>query len=481
MDALPAELVDLILDHGDHSSLKCLRGVSKRYHNAATSRVFEHFYMALLDDSLEKLCHLSKSPLAKHITRFTFYCDILPDQEIWRRRDWEQRIDHRPDYRIWARERDISPRVSLEGRQYDGRSFKDYETLPRHSFTEQQLDRAWEEFIRLGLQQRGWREDVHSLIFKEHFAMLPNLVECTAVTATPFKGKTSNWPVWKRLRLRMLVSPDDWMYKTTHWKDGHRGTMAGQAALCLLEAVGFRACFVGTKHIDKLTVHASQSGPWRRLMGRTAGTQTIYHNTRYHTVLDGFRHLTELDLRISHVAENDQDNSEATGIEIVELLHSATQLKRLSLAYSDVGPAFAFTTLSSEPTLAPLFKGKSPWTQLEHLALNLDAPHSLLLPFFRSLSTTLVSLELRDMFVEDPDELINQIPKVLKLRHIYIECIWRGFSLRSATEEIRCVFQQGSDVDEQYERAVKAYLLREATECPDFMYDEERHTEQREF
>ena len=77
-DLLPVELFDQILDRCEHSSLKNLRGVSKVCQDAITPRVFEHFYMGLFETSLEKLISLAKSPLAKHVKRFTFLIDVLP-------------------------------------------------------------------------------------------------------------------------------------------------------------------------------------------------------------------------------------------------------------------------------------------------------------------------------------------------------------------------------------------------------------------
>ena len=108
--------------------------------------------------------------------------------------------------------------------------------------------------------------------------------------------------------------------------------------------------------------------------------------------------------------------------------------------------------------MARLFENSPSWSHLEHLSLSVKIPHDLLLELFRSLPSSLHSLELRDMLVYDAQELLTQISKILELDHVCIKCI-RHQDLE--VDECCCACTDGSDVCEPYERAVKAYLLRQ--------------------
>ena len=479
MDSLPAELLDLIIAQCEHSALKNLRGVNRRYRNLSTPLVFEQFYMGMFEDSLDILFDLSKSPLAKHVKTFTFYSDVLPQ---WDRKTWEESIDNRPDGRFTeAIELPIRISAGTSKAQrppwpYDENARLNWwDTVPRHQFTTKQLDRGWKAYRLMQKEQQRWGKDIRRLLFKEHFARFPNLVEATVAPTAPFQGRISKWPVWRRLREKMLVSPDDWIYSKENIGDGLpsyvRACTSGHAALVLLEAIGFRASFAGTKHINKLTVHTTHHGSFKHLMGyeleRTAERRALGFESRFHEIGEGFRNIQQLDLRVPHAAKSNTVGGEAAGIEIVAILLASRRLRRLNLSYDDDDTGLSSLPYPATSSLAPLFTSSPRWKQLKYLSLSIDVPHTLLLPFFRTLSPSLKSLELRDMVVEDVGELISGIPKILHLEHVYLE----GMFQRRTGDGFGCAFVDGSDVDRPYEKAIKAYLLGESGELPEMWWD----------
>ena len=218
----------------------------------------------------------------------------------------------------------------------------DYEQRPRHNFSKEQLDNGWRAFKKIRQRQREWRADVYSIIFKEAFGMLPNVVEASCIMATPFHGRTSGWPLWKRLKDQILVTPDDWMYASDYSTDTARAFLTGHAALCLVEAIAFRATFAGTKHVEKLTVHNAHSGTYEGLMGELIRNHTgldhhrhlLEYQSRRHMLTEGFGNLKHVQLRIPHAARSESDDQRATGEELSMLLIASKNMTSLDLAYS---------------------------------------------------------------------------------------------------------------------------------------------------
>ena len=176
MESLPAELLERILDWCDISSLKNLRLVNSHLGSASTSRVFEDFHMGFFDEGLQKLCGLAKSKLAKHVRSFTLYSDVLPN---WDQKAFESRAK-------------VSAAV-----------FEVLKTIP-DQMIEARLYNAWREFASLLRDQRGWRNEVQGLLFREHFSMLPNVATASVITLTECNAPCKNW--W--VPSKSLYSPD---------------------------------------------------------------------------------------------------------------------------------------------------------------------------------------------------------------------------------------------------------------------------------
>ncbi|TKA72354.1 hypothetical protein B0A55_06759, partial [Friedmanniomyces simplex] len=280
------------------------------------------------------------------------------------------------------------------------------------------------------------------------------------VCATPFHGRTNHLPVWRRLRKQIHVGPDEWMYSKHEQTEGshtkHIGD--GQAALCLLEAIGFRAQFAGTKLITKLTVQNTHRQPYMDLLGATVGqggqgrTELTVpaHRLRYQNILEAFKHLTELNLDVPHAAAAEMSVARFSDDELIQLFGVA-DIHSLFACFHSVDA----TGLDGDrgDTSRPY------WPHLEHLALLTNVSYPQILDFLRRHASTLKSLELRDMIVTDVRGLLLEIPKVLDLEHVYVESIWSWTTGYDPNSEIRwpysCYLAQGTD----HEGSTNAALL----------------------
>ena len=484
MNDLPPELLDWILEQCPHSALKNMRLVNHYYHDASTPKVFEHFYMGQFTSCLENLISLSKSPLGKHIKRFTFYSDYFP---LWSkdqtREIWNRLIDFRPEFDAWRNGRDLGfecERGDERWRRWEARTIRNnVDEIPRHYFNLQELNEGFEEFERLRADAGVWVTNEYALLFKEHFAMLPNLTEAICAPASfLFPENASRAPVWKRLRRRMLVSPDDWNDAKKHTLAGRRShrvlpseRVRAQPALCVLEGLGFRASFAGTRQIHKLTVHLEHEISLQKFMLQThrstPDSSSLHGKARFNLVKEAFQHLTDLNWRMDGSDLLAARRSKAD-IEAIELLQSAKQLRRLSLAYGadhDNPPELSLLRLDVQHPLGPLFETPLLWPHLEHLGLSATMPHSSLLRFLACLPPSLCSLELWDMMIEDIMDLLRRIPQMLSLRHINLRELTHFHG--ETEDELFChAFKRGLNVEGEYEQAVRAYLLAQSDELP---------------
>ena len=135
--------------------MKALRLVNRRLRYLCDPEVFNHFFLGTFDDGLQHLCSLANSDLAKHVKKFTFYPDTLPD---WNKGEWK------------AAARFNCPSAS------------------RQNLTDDELEPIWVEFERLREEQYAWSYQVEGLVLQKHFAMLPNLEEVSIVAATVTNG-----------------------------------------------------------------------------------------------------------------------------------------------------------------------------------------------------------------------------------------------------------------------------------------------------
>lgn len=449
MDTLPTEILELIVEHCDHASLKSLRLVNKEWQRLTTPGVFEHFYMGLFDHCLHNLCLLSKSPLAKYVKKFTFYCDPLPE--------WSGSTGAH----CWKLSIDYTHEAGLARSPFDGMNtpISESDSQRCHSFSYEQLKHGYDQFQVLRQQQRNWRHASTQLAFKEHFAMLPSVAEATLTYARSNENVPANaLPVWKGLRQRMCIGPDNWEpfgAIICGAPDSMPAMISMTATMCLLEAIGFRSTFVGTNPITRL--NAAYLCAYGDSHFSASWGQTPYGREPAMIIKDirqTFQHLTHLSVRepsVFGLQEVDFGDEETLEYETARFIH-ILEWSRLPLR-APVWP---------EPSgLLP----RPGWPMIKHLQLSVLVHFEVLKRFLSWLSPTLRSLELLEMCIPDPNELIIEIPKILKLEHVFLQKIWARGSLRIDVMG-HCWFREGTDIDAL--RPLKAFLLRQSNRKPDF-------------
>ena len=490
MDNLPAELLDLIVQQCDHASLKQVRLVNSQFEEISSPLVFEHFYMGYFEHSILHLCNLARSRQARHVRKLTMCSDILPK---WDYHQWTRHIDFRPDYTAWQQKRLYE--IQSACREYSKKGklcskclnatwqlSSEYDTVPRHSLGPEQRKLGFRQFDNLRKSQSALVEDEEGIMLKEYFARLPHVQKVTVKPTTPFQGKTNEWPVWKRLRQRIYVGPDQWMYDDQNEADflsdeserpdhsfyhqARLEELRGQPLLWMLGAIGYRSQFSGTNQIAKLELQYSHIVPLRNLMGKYAnsGVSEYDREARFQTIAEGFGHARDLTLEVPHAAESELEFLSAMRDEVVELLLAAMNLESLRLVFGDDELAHGGEQMDYDLTNTLGVGGSIHWPHLQHLALCTKVRAASFLEFLRRHSGTLNSLEMRDMELEDVHRVFYEIPQILKLKHVYAECVWGEFG--GDREGWSCYMTQSTDNDAPYEKSIKAYLLGQTDELP---------------
>ena len=203
--------------------------------------------MGFFENDLNKLVALSSSSVAKHVTSFTLFSDMLPlftpaekDRETW-----ERAIDFRPDFDSWRWVLNLDSVYNKGSDEKRTAIWKFYDDIPRHEFTPQQLDEGWREYCRLQHWQEHWSALYQGRVFKEHFARLPNLVQVSCAPTKSYRKTAlpmSPWPVWGPLQQKILVTPEDWTDKAGI-ETSASTTSSHQPSIAILESIAFRASF----------------------------------------------------------------------------------------------------------------------------------------------------------------------------------------------------------------------------------------------
>ncbi|KAK3625037.1 hypothetical protein LTR56_020681 [Elasticomyces elasticus] len=448
MDDLPPEMLELVARECDFTSLKQLRLVDKHISTVTTPIVFEHFYTAFFPYCLESFCELARSALAKHVKALVFYTDLLPD---WQQDQWCEPAD---------------------AGGWDNLYKPGFEPGLCQNYTDQQLEEAWRCYQALRASQLAWKEDRESITFQKHFAMLPNVREANLIHADDIYSEIG-LPVWKALHSKILVKPEDWRSHQNHFHIHYPPTTAeGQAALCLLEAVGSRSRLAGVKHITKLEIYSKHCESYMDLLGgslqeggvgRTELASSAYRS-RHRNVLEAFTPLIELKfLRRFEVEFWHRSECTTFGVD---------RVFALSLCFDGGDDAEAMD--GSGRT--------SYWPDLEHLSLRTNVVYPEFLSFLRQ-HPKLKSLTLENMIVGDASNLLTEIPKVLKLDKVSISNMWSDnkdfdamsgkghpYNLHlkhSTNQELDLSSLWRGYTDGVYEKSVKHYLLRQIDELPE--------------
>jgi hypothetical protein len=183
---------------------------------------------------------------------------------------------------------------------------------------------------------------------------------------------------------------------------------------------------------------------------------------RFQTILVGFEHLTDITMWTQDlVTGNSEYDDDGVPREPAEMLRAATKLRRLDFTYSDYSQDIG--ELHWEPDLSrigPLSCHSTCWPALKSLSITIEnMPARHLIQAFRVIAPSLRRLVIRDSMLHDVGVLIRDIPKILQLQYVHLECL---LHICDICQGYDCLLAEGTDIDEPYVRAVKGYLLREA-------------------
>lgn len=147
-------------------------------------------------------------------------------------------------------------------------------------------------------------------------------------------------------------------------------------------------------------------------------------------------------------------------------LRTARHLRKLELRYGDdeMSPDD-----ESDSQLESLFDSDEVlWPKLEELSLATNIPAEILLKFLGNHAGCLKSLELRDMLIHNVDFAVEQIPRLVVLKHCYMECLWDDTPRVGNDLDVNylCVLSRGTDFNAPYEESIKAYLLGQRQHMP---------------
>ncbi|KAI7371570.1 hypothetical protein KC336_g20775 [Hortaea werneckii] len=443
MDELPPELIELIIEQCDFTSLKHMRLVAKPFEHIATPLVFRHLYAAFFAYSLDDIGTVANSRVAKYVQHLTIWADILPDweQDEWRQ---EQRRNDRPGFFSWkAMRKDSIVAHCLETHQtavkifacLDGdnergvcekclgridRRTKDLRVkydkqFPRPST--EKLERAWTRFCQLRDEQwNGLTEDVHSVMLKEHLSRLPNLESVAVKPATALEDGLEDLPVWKALKKDILVSPEDWeelsgpeMYDL-YDQDLHDVDLLGRILQWTLEAVGHRAQFSGRKQVRRLDIVQNDPAPLKELIRAAAeasgpSDNPVAQGIRFQTIVEAFSHVQDLTFELPHAGQGEELYARHFRDEAVELLHAAKNAEILKIHFPD--DELGENEWSMVFDLSGHFSGLEinpeafRWPHLTSLSLSTNVKADPFLAFLAAHSSTLRQLTLLEMELGD--------------------------------------------------------------------------------
>lgn len=480
---IPLELLELICQQCNQESLRTLRLVDKRTNTASTPLVFERMYVSVFSNSVEKLGCLSRSLLAKHVKAIDFIPDRLP---MWNKRDWTNAVDFRPPFLQWCEESGLARSRPGAGQPYPDRTEarKEYDLLPRHHFTQDQLNAGWLAYEANRDAQHRWRTDVQGLELKEYISSFPNLREAVIRKAEPLSGRVNDRPFWKHLLRQILVGPDAWLYRASvEGDDQFEGTLA----VNFLEAIGYRNSFAGlqpveTLSLDQLTRYSLaelRALVSNELLSGEPMDPLIDPLVRLGTMVDAFKPLKHLSLSCPHVSDRYGDTIHGPAKETQALLLAATGLRTLVLEYGDpvvdcsdeVDGQYSFRS-----SLLPfLSTASTAYPYLHKLRLTAAIPAEAFSEFLIQHSRTLKVLELRDSACDNWEAVLKTISGQLQLDRVYLECLHEDS--RECDEEGRetlagtvTYFWDGTDEENDFNTAMKTYLLEGKGRIPDEFY-----------
>lgn len=238
VDKLPAELIHMICVYLKPTELANLRLVSRLATPIALQYMVPEVHLILAKDSFKQLKTLAEHPLAsKYVTSFFFEADKLG---VLPRKRWEQIIAD-PQYIAQVQEFRMRGYPCHHATERGLRNFKrevcKLNAGPRHHYTEEQLDHAFEEYSDIThFQQDLCEVAVQEKEVAEAMKNFPRLKELTMATQCCTRIGTS--------RLRKTFEP---AFCTYYERENPRDTKSEPLGLQQMRSLLLGAYYAGLK------------------------------------------------------------------------------------------------------------------------------------------------------------------------------------------------------------------------------------------
>lgn len=380
------------------------------------------------------------------------------------------------------------------------RAREEYDQIPRHLLTKQELKAGWQAYRRYYREQESWTDYRESWKFQSAFCELPNVQEVLVANATYNDRNFNSRPFWRRFYRDTYIGPDSWKrgYAGGVIADEHLFEITEKATLCVYEAMA-RRHEQGSSPIVRLKIqHLMQNestlaNNWRK--GRRQPRDLKRHShlqvPQRLWLAKPFAHLTDFSLRLD---SNESVDRCYISEQIHQLLIEAQELRRLvlTLEHPSVAGIRSFDEEDHEAYSGefegeygdPHYSGEACllhatsviWPKIEHLAISVPFCAKKFIRFLKLHSSTLRSLEFHQALVYDVPTLLEQIPKVVHLDHVYIKTLVHiGTELRhpqyAGPFDKAWFLADSTDFDAPYEQSMKAYLLGKSPAMPDLLED----------
>ncbi|KAF7186282.1 hypothetical protein HII31_12357 [Pseudocercospora fuligena] len=503
MDSLPTELLAHIVGFCDHGSQKQLRCLNRVWEDLTSSHVFAHIYLATFEAELLSFQTLANSRLAKHVKKLTYFTDTLPKLS---KKTYQDCINFRPDFhKFRVQNADKYPdeaKKSLFSSLHTrddvfSRAWDAWQALPRHSLTKKEISAGWAVYQQLLHEQKSWLDDVQGQILQQSFSKMPNLTEIELVRAMAETRSTSEWPLWSRIRGKLLIGPDDWREQYTPDERQIAFPVTEHAILCLLEAIAQRnralnddtdsACKPVTKLLlqHQFLDHSSLISNWSNSLYGTAPEtrEWSFRHIGRLPLAAAFTNITTLTMWLHFDDERPIHYQAMIFAQLHHFLYAATKLQTLTLQIEC--PDQFDQDLEGFNGMAPsvnIFDTTTTiWPEITYLALSANVETDKLLAFLRLHSQTIKHLRLTDMVVRNVPKLIDQLPATISrnLETIFLRQLWHegieGLPHEEPQSDISdrdlCLLSHSTDFNAPYEKSVKAYLTGETDTKPDLSVD----------
>ncbi|PPJ54603.1 hypothetical protein CBER1_06153 [Cercospora berteroae] len=380
------------------------------------------------------------------------------------------------------------------------RAREEYDQIPRHRLTKQEVKAGWQAYRRYYREQQSWSDYREPWKFQSAFCELPNVHEVVVANATYNDRNFNSRPFWRRFCKDTYVGPDSWKrgYAAGVIEEELLFEITEKATVCLYEAMA-RRNEQQSSPVTKLKIqHMMQNEStlatdWRR--GRRQPSclrlDSVLQVPQRLWLAKPFAHLTDFSMRFD---SNESVDRDYISEQIHQLLIKAQELRRLVLTlelpnvaglrsfdeedhegyYDEFGEEHGDPHYSGEACL--LHATSVIWPKIEHLALSVPFCAKKFINFLKLHSSTLRSLELHQALVYDVPTLLEQIPKVVHLDHVYIKTLVHiGPALPHAQHsgpfDKAWFLADSTDFDAPYEQSMKAYLLGKSSIMPDLLED----------